>query len=149
MQEKSSGEVLNSLETEDLLKFGMIPEFVGRLPVIATLNDLNEKALIDILTKPRNALIKQFQHLFYLEKVNLEFKSDALSAIAKLALEKKTGARGLRSIIEERLLEIMFKLPDIKFLEKVVINKDVISGEIEPILVYFDNKEDNISLASS
>ena len=149
LQEKSSGEVLNSLETEDLLKFGMIPEFVGRLPVIATLNDLNEKALIDILTKPRNALIKQFQHLFYLEKVNLEFKSDALSAIAKLALEKKTGARGLRSIIEERLLEIMFKLPDIKFLEKVVINKDVISGEIEPILVYFDNKEDNISLASS
>ncbi len=149
LQEKSTGEVLSSLETEDLLKFGMIPEFIGRLPVIATLNDLNEKALIEILTKPRNALIKQFQHLFYLEKVNLEFKSDALTAIAKLALEKKTGARGLRSIIEERLLDIMFKLPDIKFLEKVVINKDVISGEIDPILVYIDNKSDNISLASS
>ena len=143
------GDILPSLETEDLLKFGMIPEFIGRLPVIATLDDLDEKALIDILTKPKNALTKQFQYLFNLEKVNLEFKSDALIAIAKLALEKKTGARGLRSIIEDKLLDIMFKLPDIKFLEKVVINKDVISRKIDPILIYVDRKVDNINIATN
>ena len=143
------GDILPSLETEDLLKFGMIPEFIGRLPVIATLDDLDEKALIDILTKPKNALTKQFQYLFNLEKVNLEFKNDALIAIAKLALEKKTGARGLRSIIEDKLLDIMFKLPDIKFLEKVVINKDVISRKIDPILIYVDRKVDNINIATN
>ena len=143
------GDVLSSLETEDLLKFGMIPEFIGRLPVIATLNDLDEKALIDILTKPKNSLTKQFQYLFNLEKVTLEFKNDALIAIAKLALEKKTGARGLRSIIEDKLLDVMFKLPDIKFLDKVVINKDVISRKIDPILIYVDRKADNINLATN
>jgi len=143
------GDVLSSLETEDLLKFGMIPEFIGRLPVIATLNDLDEKALIDILTKPKNSLTKQFQYLFNLEKVTLEFKNDALIAIAKLALEKKTGARGLRSIIEDKLLDVMFNLPDIKFLDKVVINKDVISRKIDPILIYVDRKVDNINLATN
>ena len=127
----------------------MIPEFIGRLPVIATLNDLDEKALIDILTKPKNSLTKQFQYLFNLEKVTLEFKNDALIAIAKLALEKKTGARGLRSIIEDKLLDVMFKLPDIKFLDKVVINKDVISRKIDPILIYVDRKADNINLATN
>ena len=136
----SIGKTLSLLETEDLLKFGMIPEFIGRLPVIATLHDLDEKALIDILTKPKNALTKQFQYLFYLEKVNLEFKNESLNAIAKLALEKKTGARGLRSIIEDKLLDIMFKLPDIKFLEKVVVNRDVILKEIDPILIYTEKK---------
>ena len=148
-EELPIGHILSSLETEDLLKFGMIPEFIGRLPVIATLDDLDEKALIDILTKPKNSLTKQYQYLFNLEKVTLEFKSDALNAIAKLALEKKTGARGLRSIIEDKLLDIMFKLPDIKFLEKVVINKDVISRKIDPILIYVDRKVDNISVATN
>ena len=146
--ENPIGTTLSLVETEDLLKYGMIPEFIGRLPVIATLDDLDKNALIDILIKPKNALTKQFQQLFYLEKVNLEFKNDALAAIAIKALEKNTGARGLRSIIENKLLDIMFKLPDIKFLEKVIINEDVILGKIEPICIFSEKKSNNISVAS-
>ena len=144
----SIGQIFSKVETEDLLKFGMIPEFIGRLPVIATLHDLKEKALIEILTKPKNALVKQFQKLFDMEKVFLEFKDDSLKAISKKALEKNTGARGLRAIIEEILLDIMFKLPDIKFLERVVINEDVVYGKIEPICIYSEKKSNNINIAS-
>ncbi|MBI28671.1 MAG: ATP-dependent Clp protease ATP-binding subunit ClpX [Pelagibacteraceae bacterium] len=142
------GEILANVETEDLLKFGMIPEFIGRLPVIATLNDLDEDTLVEILTKPKNALTKQYQQLFGLEKVILDFKNDSLIAIAKKALDRKTGARGLRAIIEDKLLNIMFQLPDIKSLDKVIINKDVILGKIEPILIYSDKKNKNIGIAS-
>tara|TARA_Y100000590_G_scaffold469064_1_gene654686 strand:- start:2333 stop:3604 length:1272 start_codon:yes stop_codon:yes gene_type:complete len=149
LEELPIGKILSTVETQDLLKYGMIPEFVGRLPVIATLNNLDEKALVDILTKPKNALTRQFQYLFEMEKVNLEFKNDALKSIAIKALDKKTGARGLRAIIEEKLLDIMFKLPDIKFLDKVIINKDVILGNIEPILIYSDKKTKKITVASS
>ncbi len=144
----SIGQIFSKVETEDLLKFGMIPEFIGRLPVIATLHDLKEKALIEILTKPKNALVKQFQKLFDMEKVFLEFKDDSLKAISKKALDKNTGARGLRAIIEEILLDTMFKLPDIKFLERVVINEDVVYGKIEPICIYSEKKNNNINIAS-
>ena len=148
LNELPIGKVLSSVETEDLLKFGMIPEFIGRLPIIATLDDLDQKALIEILTKPRNAITKQFQQLFELEKVSLEFKIDALQTIANRALERKTGARGLRAIIEDKLLDVMFKLPDIKFLEKVIINKEVILGKIDPILIYSDKKPNTITVAT-
>ena len=149
LDNKPIGKILSTVETEDLLRYGMIPEFIGRLPVIATLDDLDEKALVEILTKPKNAITKQFQKLFDLEKVDLEFKNDGLNAIAKKALDRKTGARGLRAIIEDRLLNIMFKLPDIKFLEKVVINKDVITGKIEPLLIYSENVRKNVNFASN
>ncbi len=148
LSELPIGETLSTLETEDLLRYGMIPEFIGRLPVIATLDDLDEKALIEILTKPKNAIVKQFQQLFFLEKVELDFKYDSLSAISKKALERKTGARGLRAIIEGILLDTMFNLPDYKFLEKVVINKDVILGKIDPILIYAEKKTSTINIAS-
>ena len=148
LDELPIGKVLSSVETEDLLKFGMIPEFIGRLPIIATLDDLDQKALIEILTKPRNAITKQFQQLFELEKVSLEFKIDALQTIANRALERKTGARGLRAIIEDKLLDVMFQLPDIKFLDKVIINKEVILGKIDPILIYSDKKPNTITVAT-
>ena len=127
---------LEQLENIDLLKFGMIPEFVGRLPVITTLKELNEEMLVKIMTQPKNALIKQFQALFKMDDINIEFKQDALKEIAKLAVEQNTGARGLRSIIEDTLMELMYNSPDIKDLEKIIINKEVVLSKSEPILIF-------------
>ena len=125
---------------EDLIKFGLIPEFVGRLPMIASLEELDEKALIQILTEPKNALVKQFQKMFELEGAELQFRKDALNEIAKMAIERKTGARGLRSIMEQLLLDTMYDLPSLKNVEKVVINKSVIQGKKSPLLVYQDEE---------
>ncbi len=128
--------VLNSLESEDLVKYGLIPEFVGRLPVVTTLHELDENALVDILTTPKNALTKQFHALFKMEGVELEFRDDALRLIAKKALERKIGARGLRAILENILLDTMYELPSIEGVNKVVIDENVINGVGKPILVY-------------
>ena len=141
VDERRAGDVLRDCEPEDLLKFGLIPEFIGRLPVIATLSDLDESALIDILTRPKNALVKQFQRLFEMEDINLEVSEDALSAIAQKAIQRKTGARGLRSIMENVLLDSMFDLPGSTDVEKVVINKEVVEGKAKPILVHGDKRE--------
>lgn len=134
--EKKVGEILKAVETEDLLKFGLIPEFVGRLPVIATLEELDEEALIEILTAPKNALVKQYQKLFELEKTKLTFTEDAMKMIAKKAIEKKSGARGLRAIMESMLLDIMYDIPSQTNVEEVVINEDVVNGKIPPIIVF-------------
>ncbi|BCN93326.1 ATP-dependent Clp protease ATP-binding subunit ClpX [Thiomicrorhabdus immobilis] len=131
-------EKFKKIEPEDLIKFGLIPEFVGRLPMIASLEELDEEALIQILTEPKNALVKQFQKMFELEGAELQFRKDALSEIANLAIERKTGARGLRSILEQLLLDTMYDLPSLKNVEKVVINKAVIQGKKSPLLVYKD-----------
>ena len=145
--ERQTGEILKQIEPEDLLKFGLIPEFVGRLPVIATLEDLDEDALVDILTKPKNALIKQYQRLFEMENVNLTFSDDALRAISRKAVKRKTGARGLRSIMEGNLLDTMFDLPGFESVEEVVINSEVIEGRAQPLLIYSDRREDMESSA--
>jgi ATP-dependent Clp protease ATP-binding subunit ClpX len=134
--ERRTGQVLKSCEPEDLLKFGLIPEFIGRLPVIATLEDLDETALIQILTEPKNALVKQYQKLFDMESVKLSFSDDALMAVAKKAIERKTGARGLRSIMEAILLDTMFDLPGLEDVDEVRIDKDVVGGSKEPIKVF-------------
>ena len=133
---KNIGSILKKLETEDLLKFGLIPEFVGRLPVIATLDDLNKEALVEILTKPKNALVKQYQKLFSFENVKLEFTHDALSSIAKKALDKNTGARGLRTILENILLDTMFSLPGVEGVDEIVVNADVVQKNIKPLYIY-------------
>jgi ATP-dependent Clp protease ATP-binding subunit ClpX len=133
---KSIGQILKDLEPEDLLKFGLIPEFIGRLPIVATLDDLHEEALIKILQEPKNALLKQYAKLFEIEGAKLTFTKDSLSAIAKKALIRKTGARGLRSILEDILLETMFELPSQSTISEVVINKDVVDGKIKPLLTY-------------
>jgi len=133
---KSTGQILKDLEPEDLLKFGLIPEFIGRLPIVATLDDLHEEALIKILQEPKNALLKQYAKLFEIEGAKLTFTKDSLSAIAKKALIRKTGARGLRSILEDILLETMFELPSQSTISEVVINKDVVDGKIKPLLTY-------------
>ena len=135
---KAIGEVLRGVEPEDLIKYGLIPEFVGRLPVVATLEELDEAALVQILTEPKNALIRQYEKLFAMEGVELEFRENALTAIAKRALQRKTGARGLRSILEHALLDIMFDLPSEKGVTKVVVDEDVISGTAKPKLIYAD-----------
>ncbi|MCL5775509.1 ATP-dependent Clp protease ATP-binding subunit ClpX [Limibaculum sp. FT325] len=135
------GDILAELEPEDLLKFGLIPEFVGRLPVIATLRDLDEPALIAILTKPKNALVKQYQRLFEMEDVKLSFTQEALHEIARKAIERKTGARGLRSILENVLLETMFDLPGLDGVREVVVNDDVISGAAKPLYIYAEKQE--------
>ena len=140
--DRRTGEVLKEVEPEDLLKFGLIPEFVGRLPVVATLEDLDEKALIDILTKPKNALVKQYQRLFEMEDVRLDFTDDALRAIAQRAILRKTGARGLRSIMEGILLEPMFELPGLEGVERMVISKEVVEGTARPLYIYSDRRED-------
>lgn len=140
--ERQTGELLRKVEPEDLLKFGLIPEFVGRLPVLATLEDLDEDALITILTEPKNALVKQYQRLFEMEDVELGFQNSALVEIAKKAVERKTGARGLRSIMEGILLETMFELPDLEGVEEVVINKEVAEGGAKPLYIYSDRKDD-------
>lgn len=135
---RAVGEVLRDVEPEDLIKFGLIPEFIGRLPVVATLESLDEAALMTILTEPKNALTKQYIKLFKMEGVDLEFRDSALSLIAKKALERKTGARGLRSIMEHALLDIMFELPSIANLSKVVVDESVIRGDTPPLLIYED-----------
>jgi ATP-dependent Clp protease ATP-binding subunit ClpX len=140
--ERKTGEVLQEVEPEDLLKFGLIPEFVGRLPVLATLRDLDEDALCEILSKPKNALIKQYQRLFEMEDVRLTFSDDALRAIAGRAIDRKTGARGLRSIMETILLETMFDLPSLEGVEEVVINSEVVEGRAQPLYIYAERTEE-------
>ena len=140
--ERQTGEILREVEPEDLLKFGLIPEFVGRLPVVATLGDLDEDALVDILTKPKNALVKQYQQLFEMENVELTFSESALEAIAKKAVERKTGARGLRSIMENILLDPMFDLPDMMGIEEVVINREVAEDKGKPLFIYAERKNE-------
>jgi ATP-dependent Clp protease ATP-binding subunit ClpX len=134
--DRKIGELLADLEPEDLIKFGLIPEFVGRLPVVATLEDLDEAALIRILTEPKNALIKQYQKLFEMDDVRLEFREDALKAVAQKAIARKTGARGLRSIMENILMEPMFDIPTARDIEEVVINGDVIESGAAPLVVH-------------
>lgn len=140
-EEKSVGDWLGELQPEDLVKFGMIPEFIGRLPVIATLTDLDEDALVKILTEPKNALTKQYAKLFEMEDVALEFSDDALEAIALKAIERKTGARGLRAILEGLLLELMYDVPGDEDLVEVVLNADVVNGKAEPVKVYKKEKK--------
>ena len=137
-----SGEILRDVEPDDLNRFGLIPEFVGRLPVIATLEDLDEDALIKILTEPKNALVKQYQRLFEMEGVGLTFTEDALKAISQRAIQRKTGARGLRSIMEGILLETMFELPSLDGVEEVVVNGEVVDGNGKPLYIYADRKDD-------
>ena len=140
--ERKTGEILLGIEPEDLLKFGLIPEFVGRLPVIATLEDLEEEALVEILVKPKNALVKQYGTLFEMEDVALTFNDDALHAIAKKAIERKTGARGLRSILEAILLDTMYDLPSFAGVEEVAISGEVVDGMAKPLYIYSDRRED-------
>jgi ATP-dependent Clp protease ATP-binding subunit ClpX len=139
--DRRTGEVLRDLEPEDLLKYGLIPEFVGRLPVVATLEDLDEGALIEILTRPKNALLKQYQRLFDMENVKLKFSDDALRAVAQKAILRKTGARGLRSIMENVLLDTMYDLPSLDGVDEVVINREVIEGRAQPLYVHGERKE--------
>ncbi len=146
--DRGIGELLMDLEPEDLLKFGLIPEFVGRLPVIATLRDLDEDALVTILSQPKNALVKQYQRLFEMEDVKLTFTEDALKAVAKKAIERKTGARGLRSILENVLLDTMFDLPGAEGVREVVVNDDVVEGGAKPLLIYADQKAGQEASAS-
>jgi ATP-dependent Clp protease ATP-binding subunit ClpX len=134
--ERRTGAILREVEPEDLLKFGLIPEFIGRLPVLATLEDLDEKALIEILTKPKNALVKQYGRLFEMEGAKLTFTEDALRAVAKRAIQRKTGARGLRSIMETILLDTMFELPGLETVEEVVVNSEVAEGRAQPLFIY-------------
>src|SRR5512141_148558 len=138
---KRDVELLHQVEPEDLIKYGLIPEFVGRLPVVATLDELDEAALVQILTEPKNALTKQFIKLFKMEGVELEFREDALNAIAKRALARRTGARGLRSIIEHALLDTMYDLPSLKGVSKVVVDNGLINGEGQPLLIYSEQDE--------
>ena len=142
VEEKNLDELFSVLEPEDLLKFGLIPEFVGRVPVIASLEDLNEETLVKILTEPKNSLIKQYQRMFEIENVKLTFSDESLRTISKKAIERKTGARGLRSILESILLETMFELPELELVEEVVISNEVIEGKSRPLYIYSDQKED-------
>ena len=141
-EERNTGEILRDVEPEDLLKFGLIPEFVGRLPVLATLDDLDSSALIEILTAPKNALVKQYQSLFEMEDVRLNFTDGALESIAKMAVVRKTGARGLRSIMENILLDTMYDLPGLEGVEEIMINKEVVEESATPLLIYADRSED-------
>ncbi|MBU2962459.1 ATP-dependent Clp protease ATP-binding subunit ClpX [Citreicella sp. C3M06] len=144
-EERGVGEIFKELEPEDLLKFGLIPEFVGRLPVIATLEDLDEDALVTILTKPKNALVKQYQRLFEMEDTKLNFTDDALSAVAKRAIQRKTGARGLRSILEGILLDTMFELPGMNDVTEVVVNEEAVNSDAKPLMIYADQKKEGAS----
>ena len=141
IEDKKIGELMKGLEPEDLLKYGLIPEFIGRLPIIATLDDLDEKSLVKILQEPKNSLIKQYQELFKLEGVKLTFKENAIKQIAHKAINKKTGARGLRSILENILLKIMFDLPSQENIEEVIIDNGVAKGENDPIIVHTKNNK--------
>jgi ATP-dependent Clp protease ATP-binding subunit ClpX len=144
-EEKKLSETLKNLEPEDLIKYGLIPEFIGRMPIIATLNDLDEKSLIKILKEPKNSLTKQYQKLFEFENVELEFKEEALNEIAKKAINKKTGARGLRSILESILLKTMFELPELENVLKVTVDKSSVAGDTDPIVTY--GKKQSTSVA--
>ena len=146
LDDRGIGEIFKQLEPEDLLKFGLIPEFVGRLPVLATLEDLDKDALVTILTQPKNALIKQYQRLFEIEDTKLTFTDDALQAVAEKAIDRKTGARGLRSILENTLLDTMFDLPGMEEVSEVVINEEVItSAEAKPLMIYADKQKEPAS----
>jgi len=138
---KNVGELFEQIEAEDLIRYGLIPEFVGRLPVVATLEELDEKALVEILTKPKNALIKQYQHLFDMEGTELEFREESLLAIARKSMERKAGARGLRTIVENVLLDTMYEIPSTENISKVVVDEGAIIGTSEPILVYEDSEQ--------
>jgi len=140
--DRKTGEILKGVEPEDLLKFGLIPEFVGRLPVLSTLTDLDQGALVEILTEPKNALVKQYQQLFHMEGVRLTFSEDALTSIARKAIARQTGARGLRSILESILLNTMFDLPSLEGVEEVVINSEVVEGRAQPLHIYAELRED-------
>ena len=140
-EDRRTGEILREIEPDDLLKFGLIPEFVGRLPVLATLEDLDEPALITILTEPKNALVKQYQRMFEMENVKLSFPNEALSAIARKAIARKTGARGLRSILEGILLDTMFELPSMRGVEEVVVSADVVDGRAKPLQIYSERRD--------
>jgi len=140
--ERKTGELLREVEPDDLLKFGLIPEFIGRLPVLATLTDLDVGALVKILKEPKNALVKQYQKLFEMEDVKLAFTEEALKSVAEKAIKRKTGARGLRSIMEGILLDTMFELPAMAGVTEVVINKEVIEGRAAPLRAYADRKGD-------
>jgi len=141
MDDRRMGDILRGVEPDDLMRFGLIPEFIGRLPVLATLEDLDEAALVKILTEPKNALVKQYGRLFEMENVQLTFTDDALSAVAKKAIGRKTGARGLRSILEGILLETMFELPTFEGVEEVVVNAEVIEGKAQPLLIYAEKRK--------
>ncbi|MES2833894.1 MAG: ATP-dependent Clp protease ATP-binding subunit ClpX [Pseudomonadota bacterium] len=141
VDERRTGDILKGVEPDDLMRFGLIPEFIGRLPVLATLEDLDEKALVTILTEPKNALVKQYKRLFEMENVDLTFTDDALISVAKKAITRKTGARGLRSILEGILLETMFELPTFEGVEEVVVNAEVIEGNAQPLLIYAKKKQ--------
>ena len=145
--ERRTGDILREVEPEDLLKFGLIPEFIGRLPVIATLEDLDETALVQILTEPKNALVKQYQRLFEMEDVKLTITLDALKAISRRAIERKTGARGLRSIMESILLDTMYDLPQLKGVEEVVVGPEVVEGSARPLRIYTERAEEKGSTA--
>jgi len=139
--ERRTGDILRGVEPEDMLRFGLIPEFIGRLPVIATLTDLDEEALVKILTEPKNALVKQYQRLFEMENVGLSFTEDALKVVARKAIGRKTGARGLRSILENVLLDTMFELPNYAGVDEVVVNAEVIEGTGVPLVIYADKRD--------
>ena len=140
-QDQSSGELIKNLEPEDLIKYGMIPEFVGRVPILATLEELDEKSLVKILQEPKNSLLKQYKRLFEFENVKLIFKDEAVLEIAKKAINKKTGARGLRSIIEALLLKIMFKLPAMDGVEEVLVNESIVKNNSEPLIIHSKSKK--------
>ena len=146
--ERNTGLILRDVEPEDLLKFGLIPEFIGRLPILATLEDLDERALIEILTRPKNALAKQYQRMFEMEGVKLRFHEDALTAISRKAILRRTGARGLRSILEGILLETMFELPSLNGVQEVVITPDVVEGRARPLYTYSDKGQAREQTAS-
>jgi len=141
LEEKKIGEIMKNVEPEDLIKYGLIPEFVGRMPILATLNDLDSKSLIKILKEPKNSLIKQYQRLFEFENTKLTFKEGAIAEIAKKAINKKTGARGLRSIIESLLLKTMFKLPTMNGVDEVVVDQSVVKGDTEPLIIHSSKKK--------
>jgi len=145
-QQRALTEVFKEVEPEDLIKFGLIPELVGRMPVVATLAELSEDALVQILTEPKNALVRQYQRLFSMEEVELTFHEDALKAIAKHAIERKTGARGLRSIMEAILLDTMYDLPSLEGVEEVVISEEVVNGkDVRPLYIYAERKKEEQS----
>jgi len=143
---KSIGELLHDVEPEDLIRFGLIPEFVGRLPVVATLEELDEDALVQILLEPKNALTKQYGKLFEMEGVELEFRDDALRAVAKKAMERKTGARGLRTILENVLLDTMYDLPSSTNAKKVVVDEAVVTGETQPYVIYESDETPTVNI---
>src|SRR6267378_1729232 len=148
-EDRRTGEIFRHVEPEDLLKYGLIPEFVGRLPVVATLEDLDEASLKKILTDPKNALVKQYQRLFEMENIELTFADEALGAVARRAIERKTGARGLRSILESILLETMFDLPGLEGVEEVVISREVVEGTARPLYIYADRSDRAVETSAS